>query len=61
MADIVNLNRFRKNRARVEKRAEADANALRHGLTRSERQTTEADKAKAKKTLDNHYLGEPEE
>ncbi|GGE24007.1 hypothetical protein GCM10011360_10640 [Primorskyibacter flagellatus] len=61
MAEIVNLNRFRKNRARAEKRAEADANAARHGQTKAERQQTEAEKAQAAKRLDGHRLEEPEE
>ncbi len=61
MADPVNLNRFRKERARAEKRAQADANAVKFGLTRAER---EADKARAEKSaraLDQHKRGEGED
>jgi len=54
MAGVVNLNRFRKEKARAEKRAEADANAAKHGRTKAEKAL---DKARAEKTardLDGH-------
>ena len=41
-ADIVNLRQKRKQKARDEKRAEADANAREHGRSRAERALTGA-------------------
>ena len=37
MAEIVNLNRFRKEKARAAKRAEGDANAAKFGRSKAER------------------------
>ncbi|WP_420567769.1 DUF4169 family protein [Thalassovita sp.] len=47
MAEPVNLNRFRKNKARAEKKARADQNAVKFGRTKAEKQLdrTQADKA----------------
>jgi hypothetical protein len=47
MAAPVNLNRFRKDKARAEKKARADQNAAKFGRTKAEKQrdTIEADKA----------------
>ena len=52
MAEIVNLNRFRKDRARADRRAEADANAAKHGRSKAERVREAADAARARKALD---------
>ncbi len=41
MAEIINLNRFRKARARAEREAQADANRLLHGRTKAERRLTD--------------------
>lgn len=51
MAEIVNLNRFRKDRARSEKRAQADANAAKFGRSASERAK---DKARVEKSTRDH-------
>ncbi|MFD3189635.1 DUF4169 family protein [Sedimentitalea sp. HM32M-2] len=47
MAEPVNLNRFRKQKARAEKRARADANSVKFGRSKAERelQRARADKA----------------
>jgi phage protein D len=47
MAEIVNLNRARKEKARAEARARADANAARFGRSKAEKalDTAKADKA----------------
>jgi hypothetical protein len=37
MSKPVNLNRFRKERARAEKRARADENAVKHGRTKAQK------------------------
>lgn len=54
MAGVVNLNRFRKEKARAEKRAEADANAAKHGRTRAEKALEKARAEKAARDLDGH-------
>ena len=54
MAGVVNLNRFRKEKARAEKRAEADANAAKHGRTKAEKALDKARAAKAARDLDGH-------
>ncbi len=51
MAEVVNRNRFRTDKARRDRRAEADANAAKHGRTKAER---ELDKARAEKTARDH-------
>ncbi|SLN21062.1 hypothetical protein PSA7680_00787 [Pseudoruegeria aquimaris] len=53
-ADIINLNRARKARARDEKRKAADANALRHGLTKAQKAALKAEKQRAETALDQH-------
>ncbi|MFZ0099637.1 MAG: DUF4169 family protein [Gemmobacter sp.] len=54
MAEVVNLNRFRKDRQRAEKRAEADANAARFGRTKAEKDLEKQRAAKAARELDAH-------
>jgi hypothetical protein len=54
MAGVVNLNRFRKEKARAEKRAEADANAAKHGRTKAEKALDKARAEKAARDLDGH-------
>ena len=54
MAQPVNLNRFRKQKARDEKRREADANAAKHGLTKAQKELARARAEKAKRDLDGH-------
>ena len=51
MAEIVNLNRFRKERARAARRAEGDANAAKFGRTKAER---DLDTARAEKSARDH-------
>ena len=51
MAEIVNLNRFRKEKARAARRAEGDANAAKFGRTRAER---DLDTARAEKSARDH-------
>ncbi len=52
--EIVNLRQARKTRARDARRAQADANAVSFGRTKVERQTTEAERERAIRTLDAH-------
>lgn len=54
MAEPVNLNRFRKQKARAEKRARADANSAKFGRSKAERELQRARTDKAHRDLDNH-------
>lgn len=58
MTAPINLNRARKNRERAERRAEADANAVRHGQTKAERILAATRNAKAARALDQHRIDE---
>lgn len=54
MAKITNLNQVRKTRARAERRADADRNALKHGRTKAQKALEEARTDKATRDLDGH-------
>ncbi|MBF9031483.1 DUF4169 family protein [Rhodobacterales bacterium HKCCE3408] len=54
MSQPVNLNRFRKDKAREERKAKADANAAKFGRTKAERIAEAAREAQARKLLDGH-------
>ena len=54
MDKIVNLNRFRKEKARAEARAKGDANAAKFGRSKAERTLEAAQKQKAAQKLDGH-------
>jgi hypothetical protein len=56
MADIINLNRFRKERDRAAKAKEAEENRIRHGRTKEERGQVRAEADKAEKTLDDKKI-----
>ncbi|MGK7652803.1 DUF4169 family protein [Roseovarius sp. B08] len=58
MSEIVNLNRFRKARNRIKKRAQADENAVKFGLSKSERMLDESRAEKAREVLRQHRLDE---
>lgn len=49
---VTNLNRARKARDRAAEKAQADANALKHGRTKAERLLEAAQAEKARSTLD---------
>lgn len=51
---VVNLNKVRKARAKDEKRAKADANAVAFGRTKAERDADEAGRDALKTHLDGH-------
>lgn len=55
---VLNLNKARKMRARVEDKARANANAVKHGRTKAQRtlETTEAEKAR--RTLDQSKMAD---
>lgn len=54
MAKVTNLNRFRKDRARAEKRAQGDENAVKHGRTKAQRALERARADRAERDLDGH-------
>jgi hypothetical protein len=61
MADIINLRRARKDKARAEGEAHAAANRSRFGRKRAERDSAEAEKRLADRHLDGHRLNEAPE
>jgi hypothetical protein len=56
MAEIINLNRIRKERDRAAKAKTADENRARFGRTKEERERTEANTRKAEKSLDDKKI-----
>jgi hypothetical protein len=52
--NVTNLNQFRKQKARAEKRTQGDANAVKFGRTKAQKTLEEAERAKAKAELDAH-------
>jgi hypothetical protein len=51
---VVSLSRARKDKARAEKRQQADANAARFGRTKAEKARDAAEAARASDRLDQH-------
>ena len=56
MAEIINLNRARKTKERVEKRKIADQNAQKFGRTKGEKKRDYVIATKAKEHVDQHKL-----
>lgn len=54
MAQVTNLTRFRKQKARAEKRARGDANAALHGRSKAQVATLKAEADMARQRLDAH-------
>ncbi len=52
MTSVINLRQARKDRDRAEKRANADANAAKHGRTKAQKAVEKADADRAAKHLD---------
>lgn len=52
MSKPVNLNRYRKQKARAAEKARADENAITFGLSKAEKQVIRAQDDKAKRDLD---------
>lgn len=59
MAEIVNLRRARKQRARQEAEQQAQQNRVAFGRTKAERSLTQAERDKAARTLEGHRLAAP--
>lgn len=56
MGDVINLNRFRKKKAREEKARRAETNRRLHGRTKAERARDDAVKKRIEDKLDGAYL-----
>lgn len=54
MGNVTNLNRFRKAKARADKRDQADENAVRFGRTKAQKQAEAAAADKTRRDLDGH-------
>ena len=60
MADLVNLNRFRKQKARAEKEAAAAENRVRFGRTKAEKEVEAQEATRKARLLDGHRRAEDE-
>jgi hypothetical protein len=56
VASVVNLNRFRKDKARVEKAQRAAENRALHGRRKADRQVSAAERRRADLDLDSKKL-----
>ena len=56
-ADLINLRKARKSKARAAKESQAAENRAKFGQTKAERQRTEAEAALKIRRLDAHELG----
>jgi len=58
MSNVVNLNKFRKQKAKLEKERKAEQNRRLHGRTKAQRQREAAQKRKLETTVDGARLVE---
>ena len=58
MAEIVNLRRVRKTKARKDREAMADANRAKHGVAKPARDLAKARAEKAEREIEGHKLTE---
>ncbi len=56
MGKPVNLNRYRKEKARAEKKARADQNSVAFGRSKAEKEILQKQQDKQRSDLDNHEL-----
>ena len=56
MADIVNLRRLRKDKARRDRESEADANRRRFGRTKAQKAADKDAEARTRRALDDRLL-----
>ena len=61
MAEIVNLNRARKVKAKADQEKTAEANRIKHGTPKHLRNLTEARKDKADQALSGHKLAKDDD
>ena len=57
--NVVNLNRFRKKKARAEKAKQAEVNRIRHGRTQAEKDRERAEQERAARLLEGKRLEAP--
>lgn len=57
--NVVNLNKFRKAKARDEKGQVASTNRVAHGRTKAEKTKDKAERETQQKTVDDHQLPPP--
>jgi hypothetical protein len=58
MAEIINLNRARKARDKASAKADAAANRVAHGLTKTQRDAANAERERQNRLLDQAKLDE---
>lgn len=58
MSEIVNFNKFRKEKARADKKARADENAVKFGRSKAEKSRDVIEKMRQDKQHDGHQLEE---
>jgi hypothetical protein len=56
MADLINLNKKRKAKIRVEKEKKASENRIKFGRTKQEKRLEKQDKERSERLLDDHKL-----
>jgi hypothetical protein len=56
-ADVINLRRARKHKARAEKEQQAAENRVRHGRTKAEKDVARLEAEREQGRLDGHALG----
>jgi len=61
MAEIVNLNKYRKARKRAEEATGAAGNRVRHGRSKTERTQTLADISRSERGLDDKRIDRPDD
>ncbi|CAN5383303.1 hypothetical protein BH10PSE2_BH10PSE2_18150 [soil metagenome] len=61
MADIINLNRARKARAKVANKAMAGTNRISHGRTKAERDAAESERLRQSRLLDGAKRDAPQD
>lgn len=61
MAEIINLNRVRKDRDAAQKKARAAANREKHGRTKAETSLSEAEATRRRDQLDAHRIDRNDE
>lgn len=61
MAEIINLNRVRKDRDAAQQKAKAAANRSKHGRTKAETSLSEAEAARRREQLDAHRIDRDDE
>jgi hypothetical protein len=59
MGDVVNLNRFRKTRDRAERVKDAEANRIRFGRTKAEKERDRQEAERKSQDLDGKKLDDP--